>query len=150
MTPEERRIAELEERIERSEQQTRSSQLIQQGMTDRQSYEILCSRNTSEGRLAEKYKDEVERMHQDAFKNGTFVPRDSFLSYLIGQNARKDAGKNMKQKTAAKAAAKTRVEQSKGTPTSAKGDAGKGGAKGDDLATHWDRLMERRRTGATE
>jgi hypothetical protein len=152
MTAEERREYERDERLQRLESEAANSRLVAQGMADKNSYDVLCARNTSVGKLAEKYRKEVDRLHMESFKNGTFVPRQTFLDYVIGKNAREAAenGKMKKQTQAEKDAAAERVKKAKTKPSSGRSDAGSSGGKGgDDLASHWDRLIARRRSGDT-
>jgi len=128
MDPVERKLFEQEERLAKLHQEIQISQVRSQDQADKSEYLAKAATNP----IYAKHADKVESILAEMRKNGSNAPRESVLSYVIGQEFLK--GPSAKQVTAAKNAAATRVKASQSAPVSGRGDANtRASAKDDSL-----------------
>lgn len=142
MTEEERREFLRDERMARLENAVVASSRQAVDSADQAKWEASCVSNPTRA----KYAAKVEEQLQVFRNNGAYPQREAVYHYLLGRDAdTKPRKATVKQKQAAK----ERVDSSKSTPLSGKGDAGGRKNQDDDsLEAVRERIMaEERRRG---
>jgi hypothetical protein len=115
-TPEERAAYGLNKELAGIKQQLQATQYQQQDSTDRIRFEAKAEVNPT----FKRYADAVAREHANLLRNGSLVPRESILAYLIGQDVMKRGPKAAASQKRA-AAAETRRQTVR--PTNGRGDS---------------------------
>lgn len=142
MEPQEKENFLLKERLDRMEHSQQAASIQTQEAMDRSGFRAT----TSADPVRAKYADRVDALHDEYLRKGTWVPRETAYTYLLGDDARKKleaAHKNPKAKAKEREAARGRVDSAKGAPTSARSDGGsKRTGKGDDLGALTNRLID--------
>lgn len=125
MTPEERKIDELEERLQRTESAQGAVYWQGQDTKDEAQYDKIAAKDTVQGRYFEKNRERVERELQAARSKGNWqITRGAIASLMFSQDAFN--AKPSKKLAAKKAEAAGRVDGAKAKSVGGRGDIGGG------------------------
>lgn len=145
MSPEEKRIFLLEERNDKLEQGQQLTQLQMGDYADRSAYNTIAIKDTPQGKYYAKKAEDVEAALAHARRNGNNPTREAIVKLMFASDAFN--AKPSKKMLAKKAEAAGRVNGSKSTPTSARGDVGSKADKDDSLDAIRSRILDREARG---
>lgn len=136
MDPYERLQYELNETRQQTQATLQSIRFEAQNNADKTSFEGLCQREPT----ASKLKAEVESRFANFLKSGTYIPRETIYTHLLGERARANAGRatSKARKTAA-----GNLDRNQARPVSGgRGDAAPDSRRSGNAASARDKRVE--------